>query len=466
MAGFVVLLAVSGLVAGFVVREVLLLRLEDRIESSLGQEVSEFSRFLLRGEPAARARLDVAFDSYLASNVPSNEEGFVAFVDGTLHRSAVNRFPLDRLPAEILARFAVDGSGVPAGPEDVPSGRFDTEIGTGYYRSLPVQVGAQTGTFVVMLLPTAELAEIAELQRYGALTVLSVVAAAAAVAWVFVRRLLRPVEALTEAAEQISRSDLTRRVEVSGQGEAADMARTFNAMLDRLSSVFRAEREFVRDASHELRVPLTVCMGNLDVLAIGLPASDTERAATVALVNDEIARMARIVDDLRLLADAGQGDFAQAERIDLATLHEDLIAKTRVLGPREWLREGEATGTMTADRHRIIQAVMNLADNAVRHTTDCDVIAIGLDATADEVWLWVRDTGVGVQPADQARIFERFSRGASAYRRYRGSGLGLSIVKAIAEAHGGRVEISSIPGEGARFTMVLPRRPGPATPRP
>ena len=183
---------------------------------------------------------------------------------------------------------------------------------------------------------------------------------------------------LTETAEQISRSDLNRRIDVRGTGEAAEMARTFNAMLDRLESVFRAEREFVRDASHELRVPLTVCMGNLDVLAIGL-AADDDHAATIALVTDELGRMARIVDDLRLLADAGQGDFLQPEPIDLAVLRDDLLAKIRVLAPRTWLAEGAPAGVAYADRHRLTEAVMSLADNAVRHTGPADTIAVGVD---------------------------------------------------------------------------------------
>lgn len=458
---YVLLLVVSGVLATVATGEVLRIRLEDEIAGQLGQEIAEFNRLLLIGnDPASKQPIgspQLAFDVFLTRNVPSNEEGFVTFVEGTLYRSTLNKFPLDRLPTEITSRY---GSGDPlAAPEDAPTGRFETELGTLYYRALPVQIGQRDGTFVVMILPTAEFGEIRELQTYGLGAVLVVLLLAAGGGWLVLNRLLRPVEQLTETAHLISQSDLTRRVEVRGSGEAAEMASTFNSMLDRLETVFRKEREFVRDASHELRVPMTVCLGNLDVLAATL-RDDSESAQVITLVGDEMDRMARIVDDLRLLADAGHSDFLHPERIELDALVAGLSAKGRVLGRRRWVVEGASSGAVVADRHRLTEAVMNLVDNAVRHTDADDVIAIGATGDPDEVRIWVRDTGSGVPLTDQARIFDRFHRGARAYRTYRGSGLGLSIVRVIAEAHGGRVELVSAPGEGSTFTLVLP---GPAS---
>lgn len=462
-AGFTFLLVVTALIATVAVREVLVLRLESRIENALGQEIAEFNRFVLVAADPEQAgpapTIQGLFDAYLTRNVPSNEEAFVAFVDGEVYRASLSRFPLDRLPPDVVGRFT--GADGLAPPEDLPSGRFETGQGPGYYRALPVVLGASAGTFVVMILPTGEFAEIGTVQTWAAGAVLVVLLLAAGLAWALVRRLLGPVELLTETAEQISRSDLNRRIDVRGTGEAADMARTFNAMLDRIESVFRAERDFVRDASHELRVPVTVCMGNLEVLAIELDRDggdgEDDHGATIALVIDELSRMARIVDDLRLLADAGGGEFLQPEEVDLTVLRDDLLAKARVLGNRRWLAEGTPSGTLVADRHRLTEAVMNLADNAVRHTGSDDVIAIGAEAGADTVRLWVRDSGPGIAPTDQARIFDRFRRGAGAYRAYRGSGLGLSIVRVVADAHGGRVTLDSTPGAGATFTLVLPR---------
>ncbi len=401
----------------------------------------------------ADTSLESLFDRYFARNVPSDEEAFAAFVGGRPYRAAMSRFPVDGMPQAITERFGAGDAGL---AQDLVTGEFATEIGAGYYRALPVEFGAGSGVFVVMILPTGEYREIGELQTYGVGALVAVLVLASAGAWLLVRRLLRPMEQLTDTAQRISESDLSERIEVRGGREAEHMARTFNAMLDRLQALFRGERDFVRDASHELRVPITVCMGNLDVLAAGLPPG--EGTATLAMLTDELARMARIVDDLRLLADAGSPDFLVPAPIDVHHLVPDLVRRAAALGERIWVVEGSGTGLLVADRHRITEAVMNRADNAVTHTGPGEVIAVGADADDAEVRLWVRDTGVGLAPTDHARVFDRFRRGARAYRTYRGSGLGLSIVRAIAVAHGGRVELISAPGAGMTVTMVLPRR--------
>jgi signal transduction histidine kinase len=176
-------------------------------------------------------------------------------------------------------------------------------------------------------------------------------------------------------------------------------------------------------------------------------------------VLDELDRMGRIVDDLQVLAEADQPDFLQPDWIDAGIFTDELASKASALANRDWMFDGTAQGAFFADRHRLTEAVMNLVHNAVQHTHEDDVIAIGTSLDADEARLWVRDTGTGIPVSDQERIFERFTRGRDAYRRYRGGGLGLAIVKAIAEAHGGRVEVESDLGIGSTFTIVLPRDP-------
>jgi signal transduction histidine kinase len=261
---------------------------------------------------------------------------------------------------------------------------------------------------------------------------------------------------LTETARSISEADLTRRIEVHGDDEAAQMARSFNAMLDRLESVFASQREFVEDASHELRDPLTICRGYLELL----PEDPVERKEAVVIVLDELDRMARIVDDLRLLAEAEQPDFLQLEVIDLGLLAQELLAKVGTLARRGWRLDDIEHGTVVADRHRMTEAVMNLAANAAQHTEEADTIAIGTSLSETAGHIWVRDTGTGISISDQERIFQRFARGRGAHRRSRGVGLGLAIVKAIAHAHGGHVELRSRYGEGSTFAMVIPRQGG------
>jgi two-component system, OmpR family, sensor kinase len=227
-------------------------------------------------------------------------------------------------------------------------------------------------------------------------------------------------------------------------------------MLDRIERLFHSEREFVDDASHALRDPLTICMGYLEQLEAAPPE---ERRAIVAVVSDELDRMARIVDGLQRLSDAEHPGFLHPEPIDLEPFAHELIVKASALGDRDWVLEGAPRGVLVADRHRLTEAVMNLAHNAVEHTVPGQRIAIGAETAPGQVRLWVRDEGVGVAVGERERIFHRMTRGDRSRRRYRGSGLGLTIVRAVARAHGGEVALRSEEGAGATFTLVLPSAP-------
>ena len=211
------------------------------------------------------------------------------------------------------------------------------------------------------------------------------------------------------------------------------------------------EREFSRAASNALRDPITTCRGQLELLS----DDPEEQRSTIALVLAELDRMGRIVDDLELLADAERDDFLRPESIGLELFAHELIEQAAELAPRTWTIDHAADGAVVADRRLLTDAVMSLARNAVQHTESGDTIAIGTSLVSDEARVWVRDTGGGVAADDRRRIFDRFARGRGAHRRYRGGGLGLTTVRAITEAHGGRVELESRLGEGAAFTIVL-----------
>jgi signal transduction histidine kinase len=262
---------------------------------------------------------------------------------------------------------------------------------------------------------------------------------------------LAPLRSLRDTARSINESDLTRRIEVAGDDELADLARTFNAMLDRLELAFASQKAFISDAGHELRTPITIVRGHLELLG----DDPEERRETIELVTDELDRMARLVNDLLLLAKAQRPDFLQPEDIDAGELTRELFAKAAALAPRDWRLAGVASGRIVADRQRLTQAVMNLSQNAVNHTMEEDAVELGSIVENGSMRMWVRDTGPGVDAADRTRIFERFARGASASRSD-GSGLGLAITRAIAEAHGGRVELDSSSGRGALFTLTIP----------
>ena len=232
----------------------------------------------------------------------------------------------------------------------------------------------------------------------------------------------------------------------------AALSTTFNAMLDRLDAAFSTQRRFLDDAGHERRTPITIVRGHLELLG----DDPVEREETVALATDELDRMARLVDDLLTLAKAERIDFLQRGLLELGTLTDELTAKAVALAERSWTLDARGEESLVADRQRVTQGVMQLAENAARHAQPGDGIGIGTSIDGAEVRLWVRDTGPGVPPGQERRIFERLVRGAGTARR-ESSGLGLAIVTAIAEAHGGRVELTAPRQGGALFAIVLPR---------
>jgi signal transduction histidine kinase len=218
------------------------------------------------------------------------------------------------------------------------------------------------------------------------------------------------------------------------------------------------QRRFIDDAGHELRTPITVIRGHLDVMG----DDPEDRRHTLELVSDELGRMSRLVDELLTLARTEQPDFLHRKDVDIDELTTRLYETARGLAPRDWQLDNVAVGRAFVDEQRIMQAVLQLAANAVRHTEDGALVSVGSMVSDREVRFWVRDSGPGVPIEDRERIFERFYRGRSARPRSEGAGLGLSIVRAIAEAHGGRVELDSQPGRGATFTIIVPLQEGVA----
>jgi two-component system, OmpR family, sensor kinase len=228
-------------------------------------------------------------------------------------------------------------------------------------------------------------------------------------------------------------------------------------MLDRLEHAFASQRDLIRDVGHELRTPITIVRGHLEVVG----DDPAERREAIELVTDELDRMGRLVDDLVTLARAERPDFVRYEPIRLGDFAAEVLSKARSLGDRKWSLKIARDGTISADSQRMTQALVNLADNAVKQTASGSTIEIGVEMDGDSARLWVDDDGPGLAPEDREEVFGRFSRGSGG-RRYAGTGLGLAIVKAVAEAHGGRVEVASEPGRGARFTMIVPVVPEPA----
>jgi signal transduction histidine kinase len=317
-----------------------------------------------------------------------------------------------------------------------------------------VQQGGATGALVVVTNVSRARAGLRDTMRTYTIVAALVLLMVTAVAFWLSGRLLAPLRTLRETADDITETDLSQRLPVTGNDDITALTRTFNGMLDRLEAAFVGQREFLDDAGHELKTPLTVLRGHLELLEVDDPADVAE---TRLLLLDEIDRMSRLVGDLILLAKSDRPDFLRPQPVDVGVLTRDLVAKARGLGDRHWVADPAADVKVLADEQRLTQAVLQLADNAVKHTGPSDVVAIGSAATPTEVRLWVRDSGPGVPPEDRELIFERFGRSAVPPGD-EGFGLGLSIVGAIVRAHGGSVTVEDA-DPGARFVVTLPRVP-------
>ncbi|WP_217923351.1 sensor histidine kinase [Miltoncostaea oceani] len=281
-----------------------------------------------------------------------------------------------------------------------------------------------------------------------------------------VRLGLRPLERMGTTADAIAAGDLSRRVDDDDpRTEVGRLGRTLNAMLGRIEESFderRASEErlrrFVADASHELQTPLTSVRGYAELFRRG-GADDPEDLQTIMRrIEAEAARMGVLVDDLLLLARLDQGRPLDLRPLDLAEIAGELAADARVVEPgRPITVRDDGPVMVRGDDLRLRQVVGNLLSNARAHTPPGAAVTVTTTARDGEAVVEVADTGPGLAPEHAARVFERFFRAdPSRARTSGGSGLGLSIVAAIAEAHGGRAEVTSAPGEGAAFRLVLP----------
>ncbi len=275
-------------------------------------------------------------------------------------------------------------------------------------------------------------------------------------------RLSRPLRGMAAVAARVDAGDLYPRIHDLGeQGEEVRvLADAFNHMLDRLTDAFAGQRAFVADASHELRTPLTVIRGQLEVLAAQPAPSGEEVRRVERLVQSEIARISRLVDDLLLLAKAEQTQFLRIEPIELGGYVKELWDGMSLLAQRRFELGPVPQGTLRADPDRLAQALRNLIGNAIDHTAAERGLVRMLvqELPGGRVRFAVEDDGPGIPALQRERVFDRFYRtDAARDRASGGTGLGLAIVSAIAEAHGGSVAAGRSPESGARIEIELPR---------
>lgn len=431
-------------------------RVEREANAQIDQELAEFRALQRLGrDPETTEPLTVnrLIELFLSRNVPDDDEMIVGVLDGAEPLATANR-----QGTAILSEAGFQES-FRSVQERGGTTEYDSpEFGRTWVTVVPVS-RAQTGEEGQLALVTFMRDEYSELrstmQTYVVMSALALIAITG-LAWSQAGRLLSPLRALRETAEEMSTSDLTRRIPETGNDDITALTRTINTMFDRLQTGFEGQRRFLDDAGHELRTPLTVVSGHLELM----DASDrAEVEQTRDLVIDEVDRMSRLVTELILLAKSARPDFLHTEALDLDSLLDSVHAKAVVLGERDWVREpSRGSGGLYADPQRLTQAMLQLVDNAVKHTDPGDRISLGAEHHGHRVELWVADTGPGVPEEDRSRIFERFER--SVVRPGdEGFGLGLSIVGAIVAAHGGELSYAAEQPHGARFVLSLPITP-------
>jgi two-component system OmpR family sensor kinase len=297
--------------------------------------------------------------------------------------------------------------------------------------------------------------------------------------WLLARRVLRPVDQMTTTARRIEAEHLGKRLDgAEVDDELGRLARTLNEMLARLEAAFAQVRRFSADASHELKTPLTVLKGEIEV-ALRNPRDPAEYQRVLGSVLEEVESMAHLVDDLLLLSRADAGALRwEKQAVELDRLVEEVAKEGEILGRSKHVQvkiQGLEPLVIRGDGQRLKQLLRNLVDNGVKYTPPGGQLALSLQAVKGEAsepnakfemrnskspdWaeIEVRDTGIGIAPEALPRIFERFYRVDPARSRETGgAGLGLCIARTIAEAHGGSIGVESTSGSGSTFTVRLP----------
>ena len=274
---------------------------------------------------------------------------------------------------------------------------------------------------------------------------------------VTVTRALQPVQRISRIAREIEDSaDLSRRV---GQTRTADeigqLATTFDHMIEHLQTVFESQKKFIADASHELRSPLTVIRGNLDL--IRKHPDQANVAESLKAIESETGRMSKIVADLLLLAEVEAGGEAKKGPVRLAEAVKEEVSRAKSLAPNRKIEIARAEDvSIEGDAQRVRQMLGNLIDNAVKHTPDGTAVSVALYRDGECARLDVSDNGPGIPAEHLPYLFDRFYRVDKARSRSMGShGLGLAIVKGIVDQHGGTVSVASEAGRGTTFSVRL-----------
>ena len=334
----------------------------------------------------------------------------------------------------------------------VSFGDWNTEIGNARYVVVPVASETSSGALVAVIFSDLDAAPMRELLfRFALIAPLSLIGMLA-VGYLVAGRIFRPIAALTDFASQLREDRLDERIPVGAvRSELDQLAVEFNTMLDRIEQAFQSQREFVDVAGHELRTPLTVVRGHFDLIR----ANPEEAETSMPVIADELERMSRLVTDLQLLTKSTAPEFLRLEEESLDQLMADLKFKIDGITERKVKIRG-ISGTWRMDTQRITQAVLQLIENALKYTPAKAKMELSASISGNWLTIAVDDSGPGVPAELRSKVFEPFVRGKGK-QNVEGAGIGLSLVRAIARAHGGDAEVGESELGGARFSIRIPR---------
>ena len=300
-----------------------------------------------------------------------------------------------------------------------------------------------------------------QLRSYSGWSLLALFTASMLIGWYVSGLVLRPIGRITTVAREIQATDLSRRIELGGPAdELRDLGDTFDQMLDRLDQAFEGQRQFIQETSHELRNPLAVIRANLDVVLGDSKATLEEFQFSGEVASRAAIRMSALVEDLLLLAHHERRD-AQREPILLSQVAVETVEDFSAFAKRnDAALEIDMTSKIEVigDAAALRRALANLLSNAIRVVGSEGLVKVLGGQDAEQVWITVEDNGPGLSAEDLEHVFQRFWKGKGPEAKESGrSGLGLAIVRQIVEGHGGQVTVRSQLGEGATFTIWLPR---------
>ncbi|WP_062314435.1 sensor histidine kinase [Demequina rhizosphaerae] len=435
-------LAVAGTTAFLIERDVI----ERTVTDELASQADDYLRWIDENEPTG---IDALMRDAVGRFTGTADEGAVAIVDARARYAPASedRLRLEDDAALIEALWADTTTAVQVRRIETASTAYATA-------AIPFldSSGERVAVFAVAIDEGARLGDLRATFTVYAIVAALAVAAVGIVGFLTVGRLLEPIRLLDRTARRISDTDLSQRVPIVGDDDLARLSQTVNAMLDRLEGAFADQRRLLDDASHELRTPLTVIRARLELLE---PRDPDQVEATRDELLEVAADMSRLVEDLVTLAKADRPEFLRLGPVDVGDLTDAAATRVAALGDRDWHVEDRAEGTAVVDAQRLTQAWLQLAANAVKFSAEGTAVRIGSAHDGPDLVLWCADEGRGIPPEDLPRIRDRFVRldpGAE------GLGLGLPIVGAIAEAHGGALEVDSTPGVGSTFRIRVPWR--------